>query len=41
MFADEARARQAQAQFVSEELINIFVVPTCSGPLGWRDERPR
>jgi 4-diphosphocytidyl-2-C-methyl-D-erythritol kinase len=41
VFADEARARQAQAQFVSEELINIFVVPTCSGPLGWRDERPR
>ena len=41
VFADEASARQAQVQFVSEELINIFVVPTCSGPLGWRDERPR
>jgi 4-diphosphocytidyl-2-C-methyl-D-erythritol kinase len=41
VFADEASARQAQVQFVSEELINIFVVPTCSGPLGWRDERSR
>jgi 4-diphosphocytidyl-2-C-methyl-D-erythritol kinase len=43
VFADEANARQAQAQFqfVSEDLINVFVVPTCSGPLGWRDERPR
>jgi 4-diphosphocytidyl-2-C-methyl-D-erythritol kinase len=45
VFADEASAHQAQVQvqvqFVSEELINIFVVPTCSGPLGWRDERPR
>ena len=41
VFADEARARLAQAQFVSEDLINVFVVPTCSGPLGWRYERPR
>lgn len=35
VFADEARARLAQARFVSEDLINVFVVPTCSGPLGW------
>ena len=41
VFADEARARLAQAQFVSEDLINVFVVPTCSGPLVWRSERPR
>jgi 4-diphosphocytidyl-2-C-methyl-D-erythritol kinase len=41
VFADEARARLAQAQFVSEDLINVFVVPTCSGSLGWRYERPR
>ena len=41
VFADEARARLAQAQFVSEDLINVFVVPTCSGPLAWRFERPR
>ena len=41
VFADEARARLAQAQFVSEGLINVFVVPTCSGPLVWRSERPR
>ena len=41
VFADEASARLAQAQFVSEGLINVFVVPTCSGPLGWRYERPR
>jgi 4-diphosphocytidyl-2-C-methyl-D-erythritol kinase len=41
VFADEARARLAQAQFVSENLMNVFVVPTCSGPLGWRYERPR
>ena len=41
VFADEARARVAQARFASENLMNVFVVPTCSGPLGWRDERPR
>jgi len=41
VFADEARARLAQAQFVSENLMNVFVAPTCSGPLGWRYERPR
>jgi 4-diphosphocytidyl-2-C-methyl-D-erythritol kinase len=41
VFANEARARLAQAQFVSENLMNVFVVPTCSGPLGWRYERPR
>ena len=41
VFADEARARLAQAQFVSENLMNVFVAPTCSGPLDWRYERPR
>ena len=41
VFADEASARLAQAQFVSENLMNVFVVPTCSGPLGWRYELPR
>jgi len=41
MFADEARARLAQAQFVTEKLMNVFVIPTCSGPLGWRYELPR
>lgn len=41
LFADETRARSAQAQFMSENLMNVFVVPTCSGPLGWRYERPR
>lgn len=41
VFADEASARLVQAQFMSESLMNVFVVPTCSGPLGWRHERPR
>jgi 4-diphosphocytidyl-2-C-methyl-D-erythritol kinase len=41
VFADEARARLAQAQFVSENLMDVFVVPTCSGPLSWRYELPR
>jgi 4-diphosphocytidyl-2-C-methyl-D-erythritol kinase len=41
VFADEARARLAQAQFVSENLMKVFVVPTCSGPLGWRYARPQ
>ena len=41
VFADEARARLAQTQFMSENLTKVFVVPTCSGPLAWRYERPR
>ena len=41
VFADEARARLAQAQFVSENSMDVFVVPTCSGPLSWRYELPR
>jgi 4-diphosphocytidyl-2-C-methyl-D-erythritol kinase len=41
LFADEARARQAQTQFVSENMTKTFIVPTCSGPLGWRYEPPR
>jgi 4-diphosphocytidyl-2-C-methyl-D-erythritol kinase len=41
VFADEARARLAQSQFVSENLMNVFVAPTCSGPLGWQFELPR
>ena len=36
LFADEARARLAQTQFVSENLMKAFVVPTCAGSLGWR-----
>jgi 4-diphosphocytidyl-2-C-methyl-D-erythritol kinase len=41
VFADEARARLVQSQFVSENLMNVFVAPTCSGPLGWQYELPR
>jgi 4-diphosphocytidyl-2-C-methyl-D-erythritol kinase len=41
VFPDEASARLAQAQLVSENLMNTFVIPTCSGPLGWRYELPR
>ena len=41
VFADEARARLAQTQFMRESLTKVFVVPTCSGPLGWRYERPQ
>jgi 4-diphosphocytidyl-2-C-methyl-D-erythritol kinase len=41
VFADEVRARMAQAQFVSENSMNVFVIPTCSGPLGWRYELAR
>ena len=41
VFADEARARLAQSQFVSENLMKVFVAPTCSGPLGWQYELPR
>ncbi|MGH7215601.1 MAG: 4-(cytidine 5'-diphospho)-2-C-methyl-D-erythritol kinase [Nitrospiraceae bacterium] len=40
VFADEARARLAQAQFVTETAMKVFVVPTCAGPLAWRYERP-
>ena len=39
VFADEARARDAHAQFVSEKFTNVFNIPTCSGPLVWRYER--
>ena len=41
VFADEGRARLAQAQFAGENLMKVFVAPTCSGPLGWRYERPQ
>jgi len=41
VFASEARARQAQAQFANEISMTAFVVSTCSGPLDWRDGRPR
>jgi len=41
VFADEARARVAEARFASEHAMKVCVVPTCSGPLSWRDERPR
>ncbi|HSQ51309.1 MAG TPA: 4-(cytidine 5'-diphospho)-2-C-methyl-D-erythritol kinase [Nitrospiraceae bacterium] len=36
LFADEARARLALTQFVSENSMKAFVVPTCAGSLGWR-----
>jgi 4-diphosphocytidyl-2-C-methyl-D-erythritol kinase len=41
VFGNEARARLAQARFVSENLTDVFVVPTCSGPLSWRYDLPR
>lgn len=41
LFADEARARLAGTQFVSEKSMKVFVVPTCSGPLDWRERPPR
>jgi 4-diphosphocytidyl-2-C-methyl-D-erythritol kinase len=41
VFADEAHARRAHAQFVSEKFTNVFTIPTCSGPLVWRYERSR
>jgi 4-diphosphocytidyl-2-C-methyl-D-erythritol kinase len=41
VFEDEARAQRAHAQFARENLMNVFVVPTCSGPLDWRYELPR
>jgi len=40
VFENEAGAKLAHAQFASENLMNVFVVPTCSGPLGWRYEIP-
>jgi 4-diphosphocytidyl-2-C-methyl-D-erythritol kinase len=39
VFTDEARARHAQAHFVTEKSMKVFVIPTCSGPLAWRYER--
>ena len=39
VFASEARARQAQAQFANEISMTAFVASTCSGPLVWRDGR--
>jgi 4-diphosphocytidyl-2-C-methyl-D-erythritol kinase len=36
VFADETRARLAQAHFMSDNSMKVFVTPTCSGPLGWR-----
>jgi len=41
VFANETSARLAKAQFASENLMHVFVVPTCSDPLGWRYELPR
>lgn len=39
VFTDEARARHAQAQFVTKKSMKVFVIPTCSGPLAWRYEQ--
>ena len=41
VFADEARARLAQAQFARENSMKTFIVSICSAPLVWRDELPR
>jgi len=41
VFADEAHARLAQAHFKRENVMKVFVVPTCSSPLAWRYEQPR
>jgi 4-diphosphocytidyl-2-C-methyl-D-erythritol kinase len=38
VFENEARARQAQAQFAKETSMRVFAVPICSGPLSWREE---
>ena len=38
VFENEARARQAQAQFARETSMRVFAVPICSGPLSWREE---
>jgi 4-diphosphocytidyl-2-C-methyl-D-erythritol kinase len=38
VFPDEAHARLAQAQFVRESVMKVFVTPTCAGPLGLRYE---
>lgn len=38
VFADEGRARRAEAQFVSDPSMKVFVVPTCSGPLLVQDK---
>jgi 4-diphosphocytidyl-2-C-methyl-D-erythritol kinase len=39
VFANEARARHAQAQFATEKSMNVFIIPTCSGPLAWQYAR--
>lgn len=39
VFTDEARARHAQAHFLTEKSMKVFVIPTCSGPLAWRYEQ--
>jgi 4-diphosphocytidyl-2-C-methyl-D-erythritol kinase len=41
LFTDEGRARLAQAHVMRENLMKVFVVPTCSSPLAWRYEQPR
>lgn len=41
LFTDEGRARLAQAHFMRDNLMKVFVVPTCSSPLVWRYEQPR
>jgi 4-diphosphocytidyl-2-C-methyl-D-erythritol kinase len=41
VFADEGRARLAQAHFMRENVMKVFVIQTCSSPLAWRYEQPR
>jgi 4-diphosphocytidyl-2-C-methyl-D-erythritol kinase len=41
VFADEAHARLAKAQFARENSMKTFIVSICSAPLVWRDKLPR
>ena len=36
VFSHETLARRAQAQFVKDDFMKVFVVPICSGSLAWR-----
>lgn len=36
LFHDESAARRAQAHFAEDKNVNVFLVPTCSGPLAIR-----
>jgi 4-diphosphocytidyl-2-C-methyl-D-erythritol kinase len=38
VFADEGRARLAEAHFMRDNIMKVFVIQTCSSPLAWRYE---